>query len=94
MVLVYVDDILVIFSKEPKKVTMDESGKVQLPNGKVEWAMGSRTYLKNAVRVVESLIAEYDPEAKLKSTARNPFPTGYKPNIDVTSEGAETKYHS
>ena len=48
--------------------------------------MGSRTYIKNTVRVVESLIAEDNPEAKLKSTARNPFPTGYKPKLDVTSE--------
>jgi hypothetical protein len=60
--------------------------KFQLPNGKVEWAMGSRTYVKNAVRVVESLIVEDDPEAKLKSTARNPFPTRYKPELDVTAE--------
>ncbi len=51
--------------------------KVQLlPNGKVEWAMGSQTYVRNTVQVIESLIAEDDPEAKLKSTARNPFPTG------------------
>ena len=48
--------------------------------------MGSRTYVKNAVRVVESLIVEDDPEAKLKSTARNPFPTRYKPELDVTAE--------
>jgi hypothetical protein len=27
--------------------------KVQLPNGKVEWSMGSKTYVKNAIRVVE-----------------------------------------
>ena len=61
--------------------------KVQLPNGKVEWAKGSRTYVKNAVRVVESLIADEDnPEAKFKSTARDPFPTGYKPKLDVTPE--------
>ena len=60
--------------------------KFQLPNGKVEWAMGSRTYVKNAVRVVESLIVEDDPEAKLKSTARNPFPTRYKPELDITAE--------
>jgi hypothetical protein len=50
--------------------------KVQLPNGTVEWSMGSKTYLKNAIRVIEALIAEDDPEAKLKSTARNPFPNG------------------
>jgi hypothetical protein len=38
--------------------------------------MGSKRYVKNAVKVVEPLIAEDDPEAKLKSTARNPFPSG------------------
>ena len=35
---------------------------------------------------MEALIAEDDPEAKLKTTARNPFPTGYKPELDVTPE--------
>ena len=48
--------------------------KVQLPNGRVEWAMSSRTYVKNAVKVVESLIAEDDPEAKLKTTALTVVP--------------------
>jgi hypothetical protein len=60
--------------------------KVQLPDGKVEWSMGSKTYVKNAIRVVEALITEDDPKAKLKSTARNPFPSGYKPELDVTPE--------
>jgi hypothetical protein len=60
--------------------------KVQLPSGKTEWAMGSKTYVKNAVKVVESLIAEDNPEVKLKTTARNPFPSGYKPELDVTTE--------
>ena len=50
--------------------------KVQLPDGKVEWSMGSKMYVKNTIRVVEALITKDDPEAKLKSTARNPFPSG------------------
>jgi hypothetical protein len=33
--------------------------------------------VKNAIRVVEALITEDEPEAKLKSTTRNPFPRGY-----------------
>ena len=71
MVLVYVDDILIFFAKEPK-ATMDELGrlcelkpesvrepniylgadmeKVQLPSGKVEWAMGSKSYVKNVLK--------------------------------------------
>ena len=48
--------------------------------------MGSKTYVKNAIRVVEALIVEDDPEAKLKSTARNPFPSAYKAELDVTPE--------
>jgi hypothetical protein len=60
--------------------------KVQLPNGKVKWSMGSKTYVKNAIRVVEALIMEDDPEAKLNSTTRNPFPSGCKPELDVTPE--------
>ena len=60
--------------------------KVQLPDGKVEWAMGSRSYVKNAIKVVEALVTEDDPNAKLTTTARNPFPTGYKPELDVTPE--------
>ena len=48
--------------------------------------MGSKSYVKNAVKVVEALIAEDDPEARLKSTARSPFPSGYKPELDVTPE--------
>jgi len=34
--------------------------------------------------LAETLIAEDDPEAKLNTTARNPFPSGYKPELDVT----------
>ena len=48
--------------------------------------MGSRTYVRNVVKVGESLIAEDDPETKLKSTARTPFPTRCKPKLDVTPE--------
>jgi hypothetical protein len=60
--------------------------KVQLPDGKVKWSMSSKTYVKNAIRVVEALITEDNPEAKLKSTAQNPFPSGYKPELDVMPE--------
>jgi hypothetical protein len=72
--------------QEPDIYLWANMEKVQLPNGKVKWCMGSKTYVKNAIRVVEALIVEDDPEAKLKLTARNPFPSGNKPELDVTSE--------
>ena len=44
--------------------------------------------IKNALTVVEApLLREDDhPEAKFKSTARNPLPSGYTPKLDVTNE--------
>jgi hypothetical protein len=48
--------------------------------------MSSKTCVKNAIRVVEALITEDDPKTKLKLTARNLFPRGYKPDLDVTPE--------
>jgi hypothetical protein len=48
--------------------------------------MGSKTYVKNAIRVVEALIMEDNPKAKLKLTARNPFPSCYKLELDATPE--------
>ncbi|KAI2489216.1 Reverse transcriptase (RNA-dependent DNA polymerase) [Fragilaria crotonensis] len=72
--------------KEPDIYLGANIERVQLPNGKSEWGMSARTYVKNAVKVVEALLLEEDPEAHLKSTARNPFPTNYKPELDVTTE--------
>jgi hypothetical protein len=79
---VTVDELGKMYELKPKSVHEPDiylgadMEMVQLPNGKVEWAMGSKTYVKNAFKVVEALIAECDPEAKLKTTARNPFSSG------------------
>jgi hypothetical protein len=45
----------------------------------------------HVIKVVESLLTEDELELKLKlkSTARNPFPSGYTPEVDVT-----TKYNN
>ena len=60
--------------------------KVQLPDGRSEWAMTSRTYVKNAVKIVENLLFEDGEEARLKSTVKNPFPSGYRPELDASRE--------
>jgi hypothetical protein len=48
--------------------------------------MSSRTYIKNEIKVVEALLCNDDPGPKLKSMAKNPFPTGYRPELDMTAE--------
>ena len=60
--------------------------KMQLPDGREVWSTSPRTYVKNSILVVERLLEEDGEGYVLKSNAKNPFPTGYKPEIDVTEE--------
>jgi hypothetical protein len=72
--------------KEPDIYLGANMEKVQLPNGKTEWAMSPRTYIKSAIKVVETMLVEDGDEMKLKSTAKNPFPNGYRPELDISTE--------
>ena len=72
--------------KEPEIYLGANFEKMQLPDGHVEWGMSSKSYVKNAIKVIEGLLIEDDPDAKLKTTAKSPFPNGYKPELDVTLE--------
>ena len=60
--------------------------KMQLPDGQEVWSTSPRTYVKNSILMVERLLKEDVEGYVLKSNAKNPFPTGYKPEIDVTEE--------
>ena len=48
--------------------------------------MDSKSYVKNTVKVAEALLTEDDPETRLKTTAQNPFLSGYKPELDVSAK--------
>ena len=72
--------------KEPDLYLGANIEKIQVKDGRTVYGMSSRTYVKNSVKVVKALLREDDPDAKLKSTAKNPFPSGYKPELDVTLE--------
>ena len=60
--------------------------ELQLPDGRVVWATSPRSYVKNAVDVIEGLLQEDGEGYVLKANAKNPFPTGYRPELDVTEE--------
>ena len=59
-----------------------------LPNGTYAWAMSSEKYIKNAINTVETLLDEDEGGVRyhLKTTAKTPFPTSYKPELDLTKE--------
>jgi hypothetical protein len=58
-----------------------------LADGTSAWAMSSEKYVKNAVATVESMLETEDKSGlHLKSTAKVPFPTTYRPELDLTPE--------
>lgn len=50
------------------------------------WSTSPRSYVKNAVDIVERLLSEDGEGYSLKSRVKNPFPSGYGPELDVTDE--------
>jgi hypothetical protein len=60
--------------------------KIQLPDEREVWSTTPRAYVRNAIEVVEQLLVEDGEGYKLKSSVKNPFPTGYKLELDVTDE--------
>ena len=63
--------------KEPDINLRADISKMQLPDGHVVWTTSTRTYVKNAIKVVEQLFAEDGEGYTLKSKAKYPLPTGY-----------------
>jgi hypothetical protein len=58
-----------------------------LADGTSAWAMSSEKYVSNAVKTVETLLETEDkPRYHLKTTAKVPFPTTYRPELDVSPE--------
>ena len=57
---------------------------VEVCCGEVCWGMSSNTYGKSAVGIVRDLL-RHDGEGKdLKRMAKQPLPTSYKPETDVS----------
>jgi hypothetical protein len=57
-----------------------------LRDGRKAWGMTSEKYVRNAVNTVESLIKEDGDGLHLKTTAKEPLPPSYKPELDTTRE--------
>jgi len=71
--------------KEPEIYLRANMGKIQTPDDHEVWATSSHDYVKNAVQVIEQLLDE-DGDGYVLKSCKNPFPSGYKPEVDVTDE--------
>ena len=60
--------------------------KVQMPDSCEVWGSSSRDYVNNAIITVKRLFEEDGEVYTLRNTLKAPFPTGYKPELDVTEE--------
>ena len=63
--------------KEPDIYLGANVSKIQMPDGSEVWSTSPRTYVKNAIGVVQRLLDEDGKEATLKSSVKTPFPSGY-----------------
>ncbi|MHA7927589.1 MAG: Ty1/Copia family ribonuclease HI, partial [Marinobacter sp.] len=57
-----------------------------LQDGRSAWGMSCAKYVKAAVRTVEELLREDGNVFRLKTTARVPYPTSYRPELDFSPE--------
>lgn len=72
--------------KPPELYLGANISKMQTPDGREIWTTSPKTYVQNSIKVVQQLLDEDGEGYVLKSNIKNPFPTGYKPEIDVTDE--------
>ena len=59
---------------------------IHMPDGRKVWGLSSRDYVKNVITTVERLLEEDGEGFTFRNSVKNPFPTGYKPELDVTEE--------
>jgi hypothetical protein len=60
--------------------------KMQLLDGRKVWTTSPKAYIKNSLLIFEQLLNEDRDKCVLQLNVKNPFPTGYKPKIDITDE--------
>jgi hypothetical protein len=72
--------------KEPDIYLGANVKKVQMPDGRENWATSPHDYIKNAIKTVKGLLAEDREGYVLKNKTRNPFPKNYQPKLDVSDE--------
>ena len=60
--------------------------KIQMLDGREVWGSSSRDYVKNVITTIEQLFEEDGEGFTFRNIFKNLFPTGYKPELDVTEE--------
>ena len=77
----------------PTQYLGNKVSSVELANGAKCWSFSSSQYIQNAVRNVEEYLAKSGE--KLPSRVKSPWPSNYRPEIDISPElsGAKASYY-
>ena len=68
--------------EKPTRYLGADIGEYQLPDGSTAWSLSSDSYVKAAIANVEDWMKKRGQ--KLKTRVSAPFPSNYKPELDVT----------
>ena len=60
--------------------------KVQLQDGSIAWSMNCVEYLKGAISNIDNLLKESNSSLKMYGNGKRPYPSSYRPEMDVTLE--------
>ena len=74
-------------SIKPPDIYLGENiDKIQMPDGREVWGSSSRDYVKNAIITIDRLFEEDSEGFTFRNSVKNPFPMGYKTELDFTEE--------
>ena len=73
----------------PTQYLGNKVSKVDLANGSTAWSFSSSQYIQNAVKNVEEYLDKKGE--KLTPRAKSPWPSNYRPEIDITPELSHEK---
>ena len=71
---------------EPKTFLGADCEKIQLADRREIWTTSSKTCIANAIETVQALLDKDGEDEALKPRAKNPFPSGCKPELNVSRE--------
>ena len=70
----------------PTRYLGEDTEKVYTKDGHGIWTTSSRSYITNAIETVDGFLLEDGKCYVFKYNDRNPFPSYYRPELDVTEE--------
>ena len=77
---------------KPTRYLGADVAKIQTRGGQEVWSTSSKSYVENAVKVVEELLEEDGLELRSPKKTKNPFPSNYRPELLGRNETRASRF--